>query len=546
MAFNGRVGILGRANKFVVLVGVLALAAGLAGCGGTTGSSGSSSGTATPSTVTTDKIVVGTTDKVTMLDPAGSYDRGTIAVQIQVFSFLYSFVADKSAPQPDAAEKCEFSAPTVFECTLRGGLKFANGHDLTSSDVKFSFDRIRTIKDPNGPGPLLANLDSVEAPSDSVVRFHLKTANDQTFLQVLATSAGPICDEEVFPADSVLPDDDIVAAGAFSGPYKITNYKKNDTIEFTAYPGYVGAQSKPLTHTIIQKVFSDPTNLKLSVEKGHVNVAFRWLMPTDIESLQKNPAVRVWSAESSVIRMLVFNLVTMPGDTDAQKLAIRQAVAASVDRTALSAQVYKGQFTPLCSFIPQGYLGANTSVCDRYGSAPDLAAATKYLLDAGVATPVTLNIQYNLDHYGANSDQEFGLIKQQLESTGLFKVNLQATEWVTYNQERVRDGYPVYQLGWGPDYPDSDAFLTPLFLADSFVRNHFADAAVQAQINAQRNEPDPDKRAALLAAIQDEMAASLPVLPLLRSSQWAVSGANVTGVVLGIDEGLHFNTLAKG
>ena len=54
--------------------------------------------------------------------------------------------------------------PTTYTCNLKPDLKFANGHDLTSSDVKFSFDRENTINDPNGPQSLLANLGSVETP----------------------------------------------------------------------------------------------------------------------------------------------------------------------------------------------------------------------------------------------------------------------------------------------------------------------------------------------------------------------------------------------
>ena len=89
----------------------------------------------------------------------------------------------------DIAQRCEFSAPIVYTCVLKPNLTFANGHDLTSADVKFSFDRERTIDDPNGPQSLLANLDSIATPDPLTVNFTLKLPNDQTFPQVLATNA---------------------------------------------------------------------------------------------------------------------------------------------------------------------------------------------------------------------------------------------------------------------------------------------------------------------------------------------------------------------
>ena len=85
----------------------------------------------------------------------------------------------------------------------RSGLKFANGHDLTASDVKFSFDRINKINDENGPSSLLANIDSVEAKDDTTVVFHSKVKNDVTLKQVLSSPAGPIVDEESFDADKL-------------------------------------------------------------------------------------------------------------------------------------------------------------------------------------------------------------------------------------------------------------------------------------------------------------------------------------------------------
>jgi len=534
----------------VLAVGIAAVTA-LSGCGRATPESSASSA-ATPANPSASapapaqKLIVGTTDKVVALDPAGSYDHASLGLEVQVYSFLYGFVPGQNTPQPDAASSCTFKEPTIFECTLRSGLKFANGHDLTSSDVKFSFDRMVKINDPNGPASLLGNLESVSAPSPTTVDFKLKAANDQTFAQVLATSAGPIVDEEVFPADKLISDEDIAKANAFSGPYTITSYTKNDTVEFAPYAGYVGGQPAPVNGGVTQKTYTDATNLKLSVTNGDIDVAYRSLTPTDIEALQKNSAVKVWEAKGGEIRYMVFNLKTMPGGSDAQKFAVRQAIASSVDRDALSTQVYKGQYSPLCSYIPDGYVGANKAVCDAYGATPDKAKAAKFLSDAGVSTPVTLSIQYNPDHYGSSSDQEYGLVKQQLESTGLFKVNLQSTEWVTYNKERVADGYPIYQLGWFPDFPDADNYLTPFFAANNFVGNHFNVPAIQKMIEKEVTETDAAKRTQQIQDIQTELATKhLSTLPLLQGSQWAVSGTKVSGINLGVDENLRFNTITK-
>ena len=98
-----------------------------------------------------DALIIGTTDRIVTLDPAGSYDNGSFTVMNQVYPFLLNTPLGSPDPEPDVAESAEFTAPTDYTVKLKDGLTFANGHELTSSDVKFSFDRMVAINDPNGP-----------------------------------------------------------------------------------------------------------------------------------------------------------------------------------------------------------------------------------------------------------------------------------------------------------------------------------------------------------------------------------------------------------
>jgi len=520
----------------------------LAGCGRTntptdnTSASGSAGGSNSSAS-----LIVGTTDKVVTIDPAGSYDAGSLQVEVQIYQFLYSFVPGSNVPTPDAAQSCSFTQPTQFTCTLKPGLKFANGDPLDSAAVKFSFDRQLAINDPNGPASLLGNLASTDAPDATTVVFNLKQPNDQTFEQVLATSAGPIVDPKIMSATALTPDADIVKGNGFSGPFTITSYSLNQSIVFAPNPGYQGNMTPVANGGVTMQYYTSDTNLQLAITNGDVDVAYRSLTPTELTSLKSNSDVTVLQAKGGEIRYMVFNMNTMPDGstsyTDAQKLAIRQSIASSVDRQALSDTIYQGLYTPLCSYIPDGYVGANTAVCDQYPL--DATAAAKFLSDAGVSTPVTLNIQYNPDHYGSSSAAEYALIQTQLQSTGLFKVNLQSTEWVTYNQQRVQDAYPIYQLGWFPDYPDADDYLTPFFGPDSFVGNHYNNAQVQADLVQEVGQTDAATRTTEIQNIQNEVAKDLPTLPLLQGSQQAVYRNNVAGVSLGVSQNLFLAPLSK-
>ncbi|MDR0504579.1 MAG: ABC transporter substrate-binding protein [Bifidobacteriaceae bacterium] len=313
-------------------------------------------------------VKFGTTDKVTALDPAGSYDNGSYNVHYNVYPYVLGFAPGNPVPTPDLAESCDFvSDGTVYSCKIKPGLKWANGNTLDANDVKFTFDRQVAIAAPDGPSSLLGNLVSVDTPDDLTVNFNLSVANDVTFPQVLASPVGPVVDDQTFSATELVPDEEIVAAKAFGGAYQITSYKLNELIEYTPNPNYQGLHGAPQNAGATVKYYADETNMKGDIEQGAIDVAHRSLAPTDIEALEKGGKVSVLHGPGGEIRYIVFNLETQPGDSAEQKTAIRQAVAASIDRQELATQVYKDTYTPLCSFVPDGLPGASTAVCDAWG-----------------------------------------------------------------------------------------------------------------------------------------------------------------------------------
>lgn len=532
-----------RLSRAAVLLGASALV--LSACTGPSGSESSEGGQG--GSETNAAVTLGTTDKVTSLDPAGSYDNGSFMVMNQVFPFLMNNKPGSPDAVPDIAQSAEFTSPTEYTVKLKEGLKWANGHDLDSKDVKHSFDRQLKIADPNGPSSLLGNLEKVEAPDATTVVFTLKVANDQTFPQVLTSPVGPIVDDEVFPADKVLDDQQIVSADAFAGQYVIDSYNKNNLVSFSANQDYQGLLGTPANNEAAIKYYADANNMKLEVQQGLIDVAWRSLTPTDIEDLEGADNLAVHKGPGGELRYIVFNFNTMPygAQTDAadpaKALAVRQAAADLVDRQAIATNVYKDTYTPAYSFVPQGFPGATEPLKEKYGKdgGPDADAAKKVLEDAGVQTPVKLALQYSPDHYGPNSGDEYAMVKSQLEAGGLFSVDLKSTEWVTYQKQRVTD-YPAYQLGWFPDYSDADNFLSPFFAKDNFLSNGYVNDQVDSLISEQRGETDPAKRSEMIGQLQDLVADDLSTLPLLQGAQVAVAGKDVQGVDSTLDASFKF------
>ena len=563
-------------RRLIAAAGAITLAVSVAACGAGRTDNASSSAASTPAAsgssaapaggstaagtssgataATGPAIKIGTTDVVVSLDPAGSYDNGSLMLETQLYQFLLVIPAGEKVPTPDAASKCGFTGSgSTYTCTMKPGLKFSNGDPLTAKDVEFTFNRVIKINDPNGPASLLANMKSVKATDDTTVVFTLNTPNDQTFPFVLGTAAGPIVDSKVFPATKLLEDSKVIG----SGPYKLAGYQKGQLASLAPNTNYDGNGGKVMNSGVTLQYFTESANLKLAVQQGAVDVAWRSLDAQSIADLRKDSKVKVLDGPGGEIRYMVFNLNTMPGSNDAQKLAVRRAVAYSVDRQSLATNIFQDTYTPLYSMVADGVPGHIDAFKTEFGDAPDKTKAAAALTQAGVTTPVTLNLQYTLGHYGPTSADEYGEIKRQLEATGLFKVNIQSTEYTTYSKQRRADAYPAYQLGWFPDFPDADNYITPFLVPNNFVGAHYCDDPKDVPTAKVGSRPcDVDKVLPLIATEQTGTGAArtaaiekiqtisasgeLPTLPLLQGKQLAVTGANVTGVDKTLDSTFLF------
>jgi peptide/nickel transport system substrate-binding protein len=528
-----------RTASTVVRAGAVLLAVSLAAtaCGSKSKSSGGNPGASSTSGAATTAssggggnassgktLIWGSTDTPVSYDPAGSYDLPSWNVAYNIYQTLLRVDEATQKLVPDAATGCTGSADfKVWTCKLQSGLKFSNGDPLTSKDVKWSIDRVVKIADPNGPYSLLGKP-VVTTPDDTTVVFTLPAGNS-LWNQILGTAAAAIVDSKVYPADKLQPDDKVIG----SGPYALKTYQTKQIAEFTLNKNYAGA-IKPANSGLIIKYYKDENALKLDIEGGKVDVAYPNFTPTTLKELKGKSGVQEVAGPGGAIRYIVFNTKTMPGDNAAQKTAIRRAAAYLIDRTSIATNVYDGTVDPLYSMVPKGLDGATPDYQTVYGSAPDKTKAAAELSKAGVKTPVNLQIWWTPAHYGSLSGDEYTEIKRQLDGSGLFKVDLQSSEWDSYSKAYPTDKYPVYELGWFPDYPDTDDYVGEFYGPTPFFKNHYVNKKIDTLLTDEKASTDAAKRTADFKAIQDAAAPDAPTIPVWQGKQIAVQYGNVTGL----------------
>lgn len=491
------------------------------------GNSGGTGEEARPIVVGTTDSLVATDDGPAPLDPVQAYDVGSWNMLRGTLQTLMRIPRSGTQPVPEAARSCGFrdQRNEQYRCSLRSGLKFSNGHELTARDVKFSIDRMLTIDYPNGPVSLLNNIDKVETPNDSEVVFHLKKS-DATFLQKLATPAGAIVDSEVYPKNALYKGFDLVG----SGPYELHAQHSGDRVTkavFTKNPQYQGGIE---THNdkIEMRFFKNSDAMERALRKGDIDLMSRSLAPDRIKGLEKaeSGGVTLTEMPGQEIRYLAFNT----DDPAVSDKAVRQAMAQIVDRPALVRDVYEYTGDPLYSLVPTGLTGHINSFFNKYG-APSVEAARATLRKAGIDTPVKLTLAYTSDHYGATTAKEFKELRDQFNRSGLFDVTLKGVEWSKFRPAASDGAYPVYGMGWYPDFPDADNYIAPFTGEGNFLNSPYRNAEIDSRlIPATRGLVDRNAAADSFRRAQDILADEVPVLPLWQGKQYVAARDDITGV----------------
>ncbi|MGC9147296.1 MAG: ABC transporter substrate-binding protein [Infirmifilum sp.] len=474
-------------------------------------------------------IVIGTTDNVqTTLDPCEAYDYLGVNIIQNMGEGLFAYEPGTAKLVNKLAVSYTVSPDRkVWDIKIRTDAKFQDGTPLTAQAVVWSWER--TIKLNQDPAFLIGDLiEKAEAISSDTVRVYLKQPFEETYVKsLLATWVAFPVNPKTTPMDVVKPPNTV----DMIGPYKLASWKPGEYIELVANPNYYG--EKPKTERVIIRFYKDAQSLRLAVENGEVDVAFRTLSPADVKDIMAKGALQVVSGPGiAPIRYMVINVNKEPFNDK----RVRQAIAYLIDRNQIVNTVYMGTFAqPLYSMVPIGFLGHKDSFKERYGDKPNVQAARQLLVQAGFSesNPLKMELWYTPVRYTPAEPDIAAIIKQNLEASGMIKVDLKSADWATYRSLFKQEKIAVWLLGWFPDFLDSDNYVRPFYHsgANGWLHVNYQNPTIDKLIDEQVLQPT-EQRIKTLAQIQDIAAEDAPIIPLWQEGQFAVAQKNVKGIVL--------------
>ncbi len=365
-----------------------------------------------------------------------------------VFNTLVEAEADSKTVIGDLAATFDVSPDaTKYTFHLAENVTWHDGEPFTADDVMFTvnwtvqnydaflgflpaWNQIQGAEAVLGTTDTPAGLKKID---DSTVEMTLAAPNAR-FLYSITDMANVILPEhilkDVTKADVETIDFTVGTPGTTigTGPYKLTKFTADQSVELEAYPEYF--KGAPKIGSVIFKLFADPALAVAQLESGDLDLAFR-VSPGEFDRLSAIDTLNVISADNPGIIRIVFKTEAAPWSDK----RVRQAFYTAINRKAIVDDFYKGRAKVLIN--PPGFTEYDD--LNRYDYNVDTA---KQLLADGGYNGETFKLLYNQTFPDAQAIMP--LIQSDLQAAGV-TVELLPTDNETYlakyNDRTQWDGF---------------------------------------------------------------------------------------------------------
>ncbi|MFO8039243.1 MAG: ABC transporter substrate-binding protein [Sodalinema sp.] len=489
-----------------------------------------------------DRIRLGTTAQIVTLDPAEAYEQSSMMAIANLGEPLYRYEQNDQG-ELSLIPKLASDLPSVSEdqltyrIPLRRDILFHDGTPFNAAAMAFSLRRFRDNR--GRPSFLLADLvNKIEASGE----YELTLSLNYPFAGFTSLLTFPgLC--------AISPATYKIGEGQFlpnqfvgTGPYRLADYG-SDSVAFDIFEDYWG--QTPNNQGVDMRRFSSQSNLYNAFRTGGVDVAYQQLDPDQIHSLQElapSEGFQVIAAESTTISYLVLNVNQPPFD----RLEVRQALAAVMDRDLLNERVFYGQAEPLYSLLPPAF-EAHRPVFEREYGDGNVARATDLLREAGFSpeSPLVVEIWFPSSSVAGRLSATILQAFAERDLQGLMTVEPRSVEAATAYGYLDKGVYPTFVLSWYADFFDADNYVKPFLecqegsveggctLGESQYHGSFYyDPLANELLQAQREASDPQRRESLLVELQEIVAAEVPYIPLWQNKDYAFAQGDISGVRL--------------
>ena len=539
-------------RNFLKVAGVGAAALGLAACGGSKSGSTATSGNASSAgsstgSVNTAGFTVQYGSNPETLDPAlnSAVDGANTIITVFEPLLLINENNEVIGGQAESWEASEDGLTWTF--TMRDGLKWSDGTDLTAKDFEYSFKR---MADPATAAPYAATclgmIDGFEAAqAGDTDALNVKASDDGKTLTIVLSYPCSYFDKmAAFAAMSPVQQATVEANGdawctsaetfVSNGPYMITEWTPSERIVLSKNPNYVGGwdNSKIVSDSITLLLLEDSSAAFAAYNSGEA-VLIKDVPTDEIPSLTKAED----GGDFYVDTILGTYYVSMNLQRDAFKdVKVRKALALAIDRDYVANTIMQGTYSAASNIVgpgivdEQGYFYDNANGGSPYIAADyeaNMAEAKKLLEEAGYPN----GEGYPTIEYSTNDSGYHVPLAEYLQQTwgdlGI-TLTINKMEWSSFTPARRAGEYDVARNGWVMDYNDPsnmiELFSTDNGNNDGKYSNADFDAAIEGSKVA-----DAAEHFAQLHKAEDILMEDMGCIPVAYYNEFWLQTSSLKG-----------------
>jgi peptide/nickel transport system substrate-binding protein len=431
-----------------------------------------------------------------------------------MFNGLVRIKPGQASPEfiePDIAESWTASDDgLVWTFRIREGVDCHGDFGaLDAEDVVFSLQRSMN-PDVSAFAKDYAAVKSVEATGPMEVTITLEHAVPSLLGLLVAYHGGNIvCRDAV---EALGPDFERTPIG--TGPFMFAEYQPQQYVKLVAHEDYF--RGAPQIKEIYYRYIPSDASRDLAFQSGEIDLIYGRQDQTWVERISQIPGTQVSVMRPGEMSVVHLNMTIPPLDD----VRVRRAFAHAIDRDAMVQ--FKGPEVTLAAVspVPEGYLGFTDDV-PLYEH--DVEKAKALLAEAGFPDGVTLGaIHTTLPGMLSTMEALQALVRE----AGI-DVEITTVEHATFHAQ-IRQNLSGVTHYSAARFPVADVYLSQFYHSDAIVGTptavtNFSHCAVaDAEIEAARVEPDPEKQKALWAEAQRKIMEEVCVVPIFQNLQlWA-------------------------
>ncbi|MBL7176448.1 MAG: ABC transporter substrate-binding protein [Desulfobacteraceae bacterium] len=434
------------------------------------------------------------------LDPQHGTGSYSAVISNIVYNGLVRFDQFVDKYEPDLAESWRQIDDRTYEFKLHKGVRFhdkppVNGREMTSADVKYSFDHMVGLVGKKGKAKrkffFVGKLESVETPDKYtvIIKTNKPYATIMNYIAAIWFS--------IIPREAIEEWGDLRANAVGTGPFMMTEYVKGSHINFVKHEKYF-KKGKPYLDGSNCKLIRTPASRLAAFLAGKLDSFGP--QPQQVPTvLKEDPDSTVYELPGFYTRLLrtspwIENKIPLEPPFDSRK--VRQAIAHSIDKGRLLRIAWQDKGLVSVGMIPDAYKPWSLPASDQWEYNPE--KAKKLLAEAGYPNGFSCELMTWNATYMTGPAQ---VIQDMLKKTGI-NVTINALEFSQYFNKAYRFKYDM-ALHITTAAFEPEEWLVPYFgQLKSSTYYKWSDHKLWDMIDKQQHIMDRQKRVAYVQDIQ--------------------------------------------